>query len=65
MSFEAAHKPLEVGPANDIAPAFRLDVNDIKTQPVLLDDSIDSAIATLPDRLTGVNARAAIAHGNQ
>ena len=65
MTLERPGKFLDFWPANVPFPAFRLDVDCIKAKLVLLDDSIDSTVATFADGPSRVLTRATLPHGDQ
>jgi hypothetical protein len=46
---------------NRTLPSLRLNVHSVQPETVFLDDSVSSTVATFPDPLAGVAARAAIA----
>src|SRR6266850_6991069 len=59
---QRACKPLYFRPADPGFPPLCLDVDDIQTEPILLDYSVDSAITASSDGLTGIPKTAAIPH---
>ena len=65
MSLECAGELLYLGTANCSVPSLRLNIDQVKTKSIFLDDPIDPAIAAPSDCLAGVAERTAIAHSNK
>jgi hypothetical protein len=65
MPLQAASKGLHHLPANSYLPSPGLQIDGIRTEPLLFDDAIDSAIAASPHRLSSIFARASIACSQQ
>ena len=53
---------LDVGAANDVAPAFGLQIDGVQAEPVFVDDAIDAAITAAADGAARFFAAAAVAH---
>jgi hypothetical protein len=62
-ALQAAGKSLNFRPADVVLPPLCLDVNYVQTEPVFLDDSVDTAIAGLTYSLPSVFQRAVQAVG--
>jgi hypothetical protein len=51
IAFQAPCERLDRGTAHRLSPPFRLDMDHVQTEPILLDDSVHAAIATTANRL--------------
>ncbi len=62
MSLQGTRELLDFRPAHARFPPLRLDVYYVQAESILLDDSINSAIAAPSDGLTRIANATAIAH---
>lgn len=62
MFGECAGKFLNLGAANGILPALRLEIDAVQAEAVFVDDAVDPAVAAAADGAASVLAGAAVAH---
>jgi hypothetical protein len=55
---------LNIRANNDIRPPLRLDVDNVESESIPLDDAVDSFITAAADCCTGIVQRARVAHRN-
>ncbi len=65
LTLECTRKFLDLRPSDHSFPTLGLDVDDVEAQPVLLDDSVDSAITRPSNGPPRILSRASITHSDQ
>src|SRR5262249_39953058 len=62
LSLKCAGKLLDFWTTDSTIPAFCLNIDNVQSQTILVDHTVNSAIPGLTDRTTGILARSAITH---
>src|SRR5690606_31785041 len=65
LPLEAASESLDLGTSDDVLPTLGLDVDEVQTEPVFLDDAVDTTVAALADRSPGVILRSSVSHAHE
>src|SRR5512143_1540490 len=62
MPLKRSSELLDLGATHGRIPALCLDIDHVEAEAILLDDAVDSSVTTLPDCLSGISERSAVAH---
>lgn len=65
LALQRTGELLYLGSTHDRIPSLGLNVEDVQTELVLVDHSIDAAVTAPSNRASGLLTRAAVTHGNQ